>query len=200
MSCRLQHLDISPARKLQQQLTAISVIYRQRRPEALRQEVTELRVITQDLQRRREFQLCVYERVNAWWWETTTKKDFLQVLYKMYLKTRSPMVAEKWYDITNTCSWIKLEVMFAEEWPREKWPESMQYLNLILRARAIEKMRAGCRAKEQNANKGVEAGKSVSGEEWLAEWRRKTQDGGNRGSTVPSPTSHQFECIVEFYY
>jgi predicted RNA polymerase sigma factor len=88
--------------------------------------------------------------------------------------------------------------MFGEEWPREEWPDGVHYLYLIGRARTIEKVRAGCRAKEQDASKQAEIGKNVSGEQWLAEWRSKTQN-GMMGSSEDVVLSRQKSILVITY-
>jgi hypothetical protein len=116
----------------------------------------------------------VYREAKHWCWETTTKKSILHTLYLPYMRDRSEQIANEWYTFADSCSRIQLYVLFKEDWPIEE----VMYLDLIGRARMIEGYNARFLAQERRLNAGADVRESVPGEQWMNEWRRKTEGSG----------------------
>jgi hypothetical protein len=100
----------------------------------------------------------------------------------MYLKTRGPIIADRWYEIANSCTGRQFTLMFEKDWPRDQWPKELYYLDLI--GRADKEWRRKCK------------------EEWLKEWERKCKSdrkGAHVATSKPKPSRKlDLTCLVPY--
>jgi hypothetical protein len=121
----------------------------------------------------------VYELARTWYWKTLTKRDFLQTLYKMYLKNGSSIIiAESFFDVFISCTERQLEGMFLNEWRYEDWPHKyVKHGDFVMRAGMKELFRQiDCIVKDDPVR--VRTLRRMVSEEWNAARRRTAEIGG----------------------